>query len=302
MSQAVLTLPYETIQEMNRYYKEYLKRNSPAGTVFAAKIDGCTITAYQSGKVLFQGNNCQKEALKWGDYDAFKEETSPSLPSWIEGNHIGTDEAGTGDYFGPVTVAGVYIQKDQIQLLKDLGVKDSKNLSDQTVQELARKIVQLDIPYSLMTLENEKYNELQKRGWSQGKMKALLHYHVIEKLTSKLHMDNPLEGIIIDQFAEKDVFKRHLYSENLEMPDHLFFLKKAERYSLAVAAASIIARYKFLSALKHLSAKLGIELPKGAGHQVDETAARLIRIKGRETLNSCAKIHFANTDKATRLL
>ncbi|MBO8156413.1 MAG: ribonuclease HIII [Bacillaceae bacterium] len=305
MSQSVYQLPKETIHEMKRYYSRYLKDQSPPGSVFTAKINNCTITAYHSGKVLFQGADHQREAAKWADSQTLKEDkkknTNLQLPSWLQGDHIGTDEAGTGDYFGPITVAGVYVKAEQIETLKNIGIQDSKNLSDKAVKEIARDIVRIKLPYTLLTLDNQKYNQLQRKGWSQGKMKTLLHYHVIEKLKKKV-ADAPLSGVIIDQFAEKDIFMRHLQSENKDMPHDLFFLKKAESHSLAVAAASIIARTKFLSELEKLSERLQLQLPKGAGHQVDEQAARLIKEKGKEILESCAKVHFANTKKAERLL
>src|SRR5699024_5800698 len=107
-------------------------------------------------------------------------------PSLYESAHIGSDEAGTGDYFGPITTCCTFVPKEKIPLLKELGVRDSKNIADTTIRKLARDIIACDIPYTLLILHNEKYNSLQTKGWSQGKMKTMLHHHAIQNLLEKL--------------------------------------------------------------------------------------------------------------------
>ncbi|MDY0408617.1 ribonuclease HIII [Paracerasibacillus soli] len=131
---------------------------------------------------------------------------------------MGSDEAGTGDYFGPVTVASAYVDEEHIKILKEIGVQDSKKITDQTIQKLTKEILRLRIPYTLLNLHNEKYNKLQQQGWTQGKMKTLLHHHAIKKLLKKVP-NRPLEGILIDQFCMPDVYKRHLSSENESLPN-----------------------------------------------------------------------------------
>ncbi|WHX27691.1 ribonuclease HIII [Virgibacillus halodenitrificans] len=305
MSQVVAAISKDKIIEMKSFYSTYLT-NTPQGAIFRAKTPNAVITAYHSGKVLFQGSNPEAEAGKWPESSNKKSSykktqrlnNSYAPPESLFGsNHIGTDEAGTGDYFGPITVAGVFIKKEQIHSLKTMGVKDSKNLTDSVIRKLAPEIVKLNLPYSSLVLPNEKYNRLQEKGWTQGKMKAMLHHHVIKNIFGNIDTTQ-LDGILIDQFCEPHVFQRHISSEKESILEKTYFMTKAESYSIAVAAASIIARSRFLSEMDLLSDKLGIVLPKGASKKVDQTIAKVILEKGESTLDGCAKTHFANTRKA----
>ncbi|WP_010651096.1 ribonuclease HIII [Oceanobacillus massiliensis] len=308
MGQEVHVLPMQTIKKMQVHYQAALT-STPAGAVFRAKTPAAVITAYKSGKVLFQGSSPEAESGKWSSIPAQPgqkktiKKTASYAPeqSLFTSSHIGSDEAGTGDYFGPITVAAVYLDKSQIPLLKELGVKDSKNLTDPVISKLAKEIVRLQIPYSLLVLHNEKYNLLQKKGWSQGKMKAMLHHHAIRKLQKKIG-NAELEGILIDQFCEPTIYSRHIGSEKQTLPDKTFFITKAESHSIAVAAASIIARSRFVKEMDKLSGIIGQELPKGASSKVDQAIAGIIRANGHDILNTCAKTHFANTAKATKYL
>lgn len=311
VSQNVYVFTKEIIEKMKQYYHNSLT-TTPQGAIFRAKTENAVVTAYNSGKVLFQGSNPQVEIVKWADEGSNQESTStvkkvsaPTLytppETLFSSSHIGSDEAGTGDYFGPITVACAYVNSSQIALLKELGVKDSKNLTDPTIVKLAKEIVQMRIPYSLLVLHNPKYNTVQRKGWSQGKMKAMLHHHAIEKLLKKID-DLHYAGILIDQFCEPGIYKRHIASENNILPDKTYFMTKAESYSIAVATGSIIARASFVKEMDKLSEQIGIELPKGASKKVDQTIARIIREKGEGVLDSCAKVHFANTQKARQYL
>ncbi|MGM8213318.1 ribonuclease HIII [Virgibacillus sp. W0430] len=303
MPQNVYHCSNETIKKMEQAYNHTLV-SSPPGAVFRAKTDDAVITAYKSGKVMFQGHAAQKEAAKWNGIAQIGETKSANQPNedeqtsnLAEKNHIGSDESGTGDYFGPITVAAVYIEQKQIQQLKQMGIQDSKKITDRNVLELAKAIATKGIPYSLLIMHNKKYNSLQKAGWSQGKMKAMLHHHAIQLLLKKIE-SAPYEGIVIDQFCTPIVYKNYLASENEKLLNHTLFKTKAESYSIAVAAASVIARASFLKEMDKLSNQLGFPLLKGAGNKVDQLAAKIIRLKGEEVLYEYAKVHFANTNKA----
>lgn len=309
MPQNVYVLPQNTIEEMKRFYANALQ-STPQGAIFRAKTSNAVITAYKSGKVMFQGNAPAVEAGKWTNKTNESTKTAPktnkanafSPPDTLfTSNHIGSDEAGTGDYFGPITVAAAFVKKEQIELLKELGVKDSKNLTDSTIRKISNDVMNLDLPYSLLILHNEKYNKLQKQGWTQGKMKAMLHHHAINNLLDKVGAPS-VDGILIDQFCEPAVYKKHIATEKQKLADNTYFMTKAESYSIAVAAGSIIARTSFLNEMDKLSAKTGVTLPKGASKKVDQTIARIIKSKGEKALNSYAKTHFANTKKAKNYL
>lgn len=294
------------INKMKSYYEGKLLDKSPPGSVFAAKTAGSMITAYKSGKVLFQGNGSEAEASRWGEVAANapakpKAAAKGNLPEGF-GNWsvIGSDEVGTGDFFGPITVVAAYVKKEDIPLLKELGVRDSKDLNDEKIIAIA-KVIKDVVPFSLMTLKNEKYNQLQKAGMSQGKMKAILHNQAILNVLEKISPVKP-EAILIDQFVQESAYFQHVKNQKAVAKENVYFSTKAEGIHLAVAAASILARYAFVQYFDKLSDAAGFKIPKGAGAQVDEAAAKLILKKGREVLPQFVKLHFANTDKAMNLV
>ena len=260
--------------------------------------------------MLFQGGGCEAEAGKWGGPTSpntsltskkTKTLSSSNLPTNIrELSIIGSDEVGTGDFFGPITVCAAYVRQDQLHLLKELGVQDSKNLNDDKISSIAKQIIQF-LPYSLLILHNEKYNSMQQSGMSQGKLKALLHNQAIGNLLEKISPEKP-ELILIDQFAKPEVYYNYLKGQKNVQRENVYFSTKAESIHSAVAAASIIARHAFVQHFESLSKMAGFKIPKGAGSQVDVAAARLIKEKGTEVLPSFVKLHFANTDKAMNLL
>ncbi|PLR77751.1 ribonuclease HIII [Bacillus sp. V3-13] len=302
MSNVVLMKKEAEIHEMKIHYNRAISEKTPPGSIFSAKIPGCTITAYKSGKVLFQGPECEREALKWGTAAPKNEQkTAKTAGSHLPANFaelsvIGSDEVGTGDYFGPITVVAAYVRKEDIPVLQELGVRDSKNLNDAKISAIAKELIKL-IPYKLLVLKNEKYNKYQQSGMSQGKMKALLHNQAITQLLEKIAPEQP-EAILIDQFAEEHVYYQHLKGQQIIQKERVYFSTKAEGIHLAVAAASIIARYAFVLCFEELSEAAGFTLPKGAGALVDQAGARLIKEKGIESLPQFAKMHFANTEKA----
>ncbi len=301
MSHAVIKVSADQIAKMKLHYTSYLQPKLPQGSIFSAKTSGCSITAYRSGKVLFQGKEAETEAAKWGGpLDAAKKAPVSHLPSNFSSlSVIGSDEVGTGDYFGPMTVVAAYVQKEQLPLLKELGVRDSKELTDAKIIEIAKQLVSF-IPYSLLVLHNEKYNAFQEKGMSQGKMKALLHNKALSNVLKKLDPEKP-DAILIDQFVEKNTYYKHIVKEKEIIKENVFFSTKGESVHLSVAAASIIARYAFLKQMDLLTEKTGMVIPRGAGAQVDIAAAKIIKKHGVNALNSLAKIHFANTEKALKL-
>ncbi len=293
------------INKMKSYYEGKLLEKTPPGSVFAAKTSGSMITAYKSGKVLFQGNGSEAEASRWGEAAAKAPAKSKvpkgNLPEGIgKMSVIGSDEVGTGDFFGPITVVAAYVRKEDIPLLKELGVRDSKDLNDDKIIAIA-KVIKDIVPFSLMTLKNEKYNQLQKAGMSQGKMKAILHNQAILNVLEKISPVKP-EAILIDQFVQGSTYFQHVKNQKAVAKENVYFSTKAEGIHLAVAAASILARYAFVQYIDKLSDSAGFKIPKGAGAPVDEAAAKLILKKGREVLPQFVKLHFANTDKALNLV
>ncbi|MDW8564652.1 ribonuclease HIII [Staphylococcus shinii] len=282
--------------------------NVSQGMKAKTKYKNTSISVYNSNKVMFQGKNAESIAAQLlpnaipTKKNATKTSKSSNSQQTIQYNRyqcIGSDEAGSGDYFGPLTVCAAYVSKKNIQILKTLGVDDSKRLTDDKIVELAEQLVTF-IPHSLLTMNNEKYNEKQKAGWSQVKMKAVLHNEAIKNVTQKIDTEE-LDYIVIDQFAEPGVYKRYALSE-LPFSSKTKFETKGESKSIAIAAASIISRYAFVKHMDSLSRAAKMEIPKGASNKVDLTAAKLIERKGIAYLDSISKKHFANRQKAENLV
>lgn len=306
MANTVLTVSGETLLKMQDYYKAGIQPKVPQGGVFLAKLNGCTITAYKSGKVMFQGSHCETEISKWEGKSSVPAASKkmPSnqhnLPSNFSSlSVIGSDEVGTGDYFGPMTVVASFVEPSQFELLKELGVKDSKELNDEEICKIAKKIIHI-VTYSLLVLHNEKYNDMQEKGYNMNKLKALLHNQAIRNMIGKLE-NKHYDAILIDQFTPPNLYFGYLKGTKEVIRDKVQFATKAEGIHLSVAVSSILARYSFLQQMDLLSEKAGMTLPKGAGAKVDQAAAKFIRSKGLDALRSFTKLHFANTEKALKI-
>lgn len=313
MPNIVIILSQQDQKEVQNFYqKSRIERNAP-GVVFAAKLPDTAVTLYKSGKCMFQGNGAEREAARFGATSPATEQASPnSIASKIgakgdtlaEGfasmSVLGSDETGTGDYFGPVTVAAVYVPSNKIELLKELGVKDSKMLTDDYMQKIAPDLKAACV-HSILVLRNEKYNIIQARGWSQGKIKALMHNQALKHVLVKMSPEKP-DFILIDQFAERNTYYNHIKNEKEIVRENVLFSTKAEQLHIAVATASILARDAFLKEMDKLGQSVGLDLQKGASSKVDQMAARIWKQHGEETLRSMTKWHFANTEKARKLL
>ncbi|MBM2658773.1 ribonuclease HIII [Staphylococcus pseudoxylosus] len=279
--------------------------NVSQGMKAKTKYKNTSISVYNSNKVMFQGKDAESIASQLlpnvvpAKKNSGKSSISQQTIQYNRYNCIGSDEAGSGDYFGPLTVCAAYVSKKNVQILKTLGVDDSKRLTDTKIVELAEQLVTF-IPHSLLTMNNDKYNEKQKAGWSQVKMKAVLHNEAIKNVTQKIDTE-ALDYIVIDQFAESGVYKRYALSE-LPFSSKTKFETKGESKSIAIAAASIISRYAFVKHMDNLSRSAKMEVPKGASNKVDLTAAKLIERKGIAYLDSISKKHFANRQKAENLV
>lgn len=308
MSNIVLSISTNIQKEVMAYYAaNYIERKA-AGVIFAAKLPDTSITMYKSGKLMFQGGGAEREAARWGTIEKTSNSKSSTigakgdtLPDQFAAMSVlGSDETGTGDYFGPITVAAVYVPASKIELINELGVKDSKMLSDDYMRKIAPDLRAACV-HSVLVLRNEKYNSLQARGYSQGKMKAMMHNKALQNTLTKMAPEKP-ECILIDQFAERGVYYNYLKNEREIVQESVYFSTKAEQLHVAVATASILARAAFLKEMDRLSEIAGLELTKGASNKVDVQAARIWRKQGEEFLRSITKWHFANTEKARKMI
>jgi ribonuclease HIII len=207
--------------------------------------------------------------------------------------YIGTDESGKGDYFGPLVIAGVCLDENAGLQLEALGVKDSKALADKKCMELAEKIRELcPGKYAEVEILPERYNsfydQLKQEGKNLNHLLAWGHARVIENLLA----DNDCPLAIADKFGDEKYIQSKLMHRGRSL--QLYQTPKAERYT-AVAAASILARDRFLLRMGQLSRQLGVELPKGASAKVVEAAQSIVRANGRQALGKAAKLHFKTT-------
>ncbi|MGX7091233.1 ribonuclease HIII [Hutsoniella sourekii] len=309
MTSITLNCSKDTIQKMESHYQDHLTSPVPYSH-FRAKQAGVTITAYQSGKVLFQGQGASEEANKWQEASLTpspskkESQASSSLPEgFATWTIIGNDEVGNGSYFGPLTVCSVYLPQDQLALIQELGVKDSKSLSDDQIRDLAWQI-KACLPYHLTVCQPKDYNRAIESGYNAVSIKVSLHNFTIQKLLAKLDHDqkDKLQACLIDQFTPAGNYYKYLKQEKHPYTKNLYFIKKGESAHLAVAAASIIARAAFLESLEELGQPYGQTLPSGAGPAVDQFGAKLARREGFGVLSDLAKLHFKNTSKIKKLI
>lgn len=272
---------------------------------FAGEKEKTNVVFYESGKLVVQGKGTQEfvefvlepEVLKQArlGYEAV---LNPDLLL----PRIGVDESGKGDFFGPMCVAGVYVNEAVINAWKDAGVRDSKNISsDKKISDLAKLIKETPgCVTTVVPIGNEAYNRLYAKMRSVNTVLAWGHARVIENLMGQKHrMNPPPVRAISDQFASsKSVVEKSLMS--LGRSIELVQRHKAEE-DLAVAAASILARDEFVKRLAGLGKNYGVELPKGAGANVDGLAKDLFSKHGADVLAKIAKMHFRTALRAQSL-
>lgn len=295
----VLKVDSKQLAKMTAHYG--LPKKKGPGMVFFGKHNGTTVTGYQTGKVLFQGANAQAEAALW---QSAATESSKShrhvgdLPAGFEKLAvIGSDEVGVGSYFGPLTVAAVFVDSAHLQPIEQLGVRDSKKLTDPQIIKMAKQII-TECPYHVVNLDPPTYNRLMAKYGNQAQVKALAHNLALAKVLSKIKPTTP-DAILIDQFVAPRTYFRYLRGQSTIVRDKVYFHVRGEQEHVAVAAGSIVARYYSLQRMDALSEQAGMTLPIGAGTNVDNVAASLLR--HHQDLGQFAKLHFANTAKARRL-
>jgi ribonuclease HIII len=206
--------------------------------------------------------------------------------------HIGTDESGKGDYFGPVVVAGFFLPDGQEDVLRGLDVRDSKTLSDNRCRDIAESL-KSGYVHAVVVIGPEKYNELHARMRNLNKILAWGHARAIEDILARV----PAAKAVTDQFGDERFVLNALMSQGRTI--ELIQRPRAEE-DLAVAAASILARAEFLKRLFFLGREWGLDLPKGAGPQVEEAAVAFVQKHGREALEKAAKIHFKTTERVLK--
>ena len=292
----VIRVDDDTKKEMIEYYKDKMRDKKIPYVVFQAQEEDTVITMYESGKVMFQGKSADIDASHWGieieEKKQAKEDTRKKYDKYYHSNSIGSDEVGTGDYFGPIVVTATYVTKDDIEFLEGLGVMDSKKISDDKIRDIAPKIAKR-IKYKSIILKNEEYNEKYGTNFNLNKIKSIMHNTVLYQLANEV---KKYDYIIVDQFAYEESYYNYLKGID-KIQKGITFITKAEDKNMAVACGAIISRYLFLKEFDKLSDEVHVPLPKGAGADVDKIGEELVEKYGEEILNKVAKKNFKNTDR-----
>ena len=186
-----------------------------------------------------------------------------------------------------------YVKKENYEFLKSIGVKDSKQLSDATIIQLAKKIIDT-IPVAYFVLSNKKYNEMVEKGFNLNKIKSYLHNYVLYNLVKKYNFNGK---IVIDQFCSEELYYSYLSELKNDIQKGIHFTTKAENKYIAVACASIVARYIFLEKINEIEKIINEKIILGASEKVDLLAKKIYEEKGLEYLSNYVKIHFKNTNK-----
>ena len=261
----------------------------PAHALWSARLPKVRAVMYASGKLVLQG---QDAALAAEEYLG----EAPSAPGFrrlLRAPTLGSDEAGKGDFLGPLVAAAVLVEPARVALLAEEGVRDSKTMSDREAREGAR-LVKAACPHSVVTIFPERYNALHRdMGSNLNRLLAWAHARALEDVLESAG-GSEAAAIVVDGFTSEEAVARALLPRARALP--LEVRPRAEDHP-AVAAASVLARAAFLDGLDRLSAEIGVKLAKGAGPPADQAARRVLAKGGPSLLARVAKMHFKNALK-----
>ena len=294
---AVIKVNDKQKEEIIKYYTKWKSEKNIPYSEFVGQTDaGTTIIVYTSNKVMFQGVSADVDAEIWKEkfnISETKKKEKEEITKYHNVNSIGSDEVGTGDYFGPIVVTASYVKKEDVEYLDSLGVCDSKQLTDDKIKKIAPLIAKR-IYYESIMLKPDEYNYRHVDN-NINKIKAIMHNKMLYKVR---HSDKikDLDYIIVDEFARPARYYEYIKNEEHIQRD-ITFMTKAENKNLAVACASIISRYIFLREFAKMEDEIHIPLPKGAGKDVDEAGKEIVEKYGREKLKEVAKLSYKNTSR-----
>ncbi|MBV9670061.1 MAG: ribonuclease HIII [Acidobacteriales bacterium] len=261
-------------------------------TLFFAQKNKLSLAVYEKGpKVLIQGKGVEEfvqfelEPKILGEAKLGYEEVH--APEMFE-PHFGVDESGKGDFFGPLVIAGVYVDRGIARKLMDSGVQDSKRISsDARIRDLAETIRKDALGLvDVVLIGPTKYNQLYEKFGNLNKLLAWGHARVIENLLGK---KPECPRSLSDQFADKRLIEQSLFRHGRKI--QIQQRPRAES-DIAVGAASILAREAFINWLDREGKKLKIRLERGVSSAVKVAATKLVESKGPEILHQVAKVHF----------
>ena len=294
---SVIRVSEKTREKMIKYYEDKKRDKVIPYVVFQAQDGDTVITMYESGKIMFQGTTADVDSSMWLEMDGQSKKDSKEIKEkekkYYYCSSIGSDEVGTGDYFGPIVVTASYVKETDIPYLEELGIKDSKKLTDEKILEIAPKVAK-KISYKSIILTNSEYNEKHGNDNNMNKIKAIMHNKALYQMVQSTK--ESYDYIIVDEFAKENRYYDYI-KESTEIQRGITFMTKAEDKNLAVACSSVISRYIFLKEFDKLADSLHVPLPKGAGPQVDTIGQEIVDKYGKDKLKEVAKLNFANTQR-----
>ena len=295
------------------FYKDRALEKHPPYSIFQVKDYDCVITLYESGKLMFQGIGADIEASYWMEEERIlnKRDLQSELKSEQEKKDkkaeelnddrfknistIGSDEVGTGDYFGPIIVTASFVDIKKKSFLYELGVRDSKKITDEKIITIAPTLIK-EFPHVTYILNPSDYNRLGIT--NMNKVKAILHNKVLYTLKEKNYN---YDKIVVDQFCYPVKYYEHIKATPNKVTN-ITFTTHAEDKCLSVAVSSIISRYIFIKEMEKLTKEMNMNIPKGAGTNVDEVGVKIVKQYGINKLNELAKLNFKNTEKIKEFL
>ena len=215
----VIRVSEKTKEKMIDYYKDKKKDKKIPYVVFQAVDMDTTITMYESGKVMFQGKSADVDAAMWREIDGQskvdKTKQKEEDKKYYYCSSVGSDEVGTGDYFGPIVVTATYVKKEDIPFLESLGIKDSKKVTDELILKVVPELIK-KIPYRSLILTNKEYNEKYSRDFNMNKIKAIMHNKVLYQIMTELKP--AVDYIIVDEFAREARYYDSVSYTHLTLP------------------------------------------------------------------------------------
>jgi len=269
-----------TIRRITAAFPADRFHNPPAYARSLIRLEGCSITIYDSGKVVFQGPQADHYAA------GFRPEAAGFSAQ------AGSDEVGTGDYFGPVCVCACWIDQQVHDRLQGRVIVDSKQLTDDVIEQMAPELMTA-VPHSLAVLMPEEYNRVTAAN-NMNRIKARMHNQCYVNLLAKGYHLPAL--VVIDQFCPPEAYYRYLDAQDTPVRG-IHFETKAENKYESVGCAAIIARHAFITSMAKMAQAWGMPLPKGAGPAVDQAARAFVSRWGADRLPQVAKMNFKNTGR-----
>ena len=297
MDSVKIKINEKTLEKMKKFYDSQMTVTDDSDIIFQAQMIGCTITAHTNMEVTFEGIRAKEASIHWVKTPKSKAKTENVTKNengiFIQ-KHIGSDDVGNTDYFGPICTVACYVSEEDIEWLNSLEIPmDVKSLPATEIVRIA-KIIKERVVYSLLILDNPHYNKMINEGINNAHLKAKLHNQAITNIMQRLN--SPVSTKIVEQFVAPKTYYNYLKGEVIVVKD-LTFEKNTYSSYYAMVCAHILARYASLQYFNNMSRSLKVKLPYGATSLADQVASKLVQQYGENILNKVAKKNMNNTKR-----